>query len=251
MNSAPWQREPKSCILLRTSHLSPVASPLCQQRAKQHTDAGLVLCTGVNLISFHDLEASHKKHKREGEHFQQERCEPPACLHTVSHNPAYHIRGGRPEHVIPKAQGHLMGRAPSQEQPCTKQSPWYRHQERGIFEDQEWWEERGCWGWGRSVSQSQSFAANCQAEWSAHAPHELAGSVNALTGCTQTWQERVKHELNRRKPSATGISVSFKAVSVLRTAWALERHSTCSFWSPSYHPTSLAQTAEQHLVTNT
>lgn len=158
----------------------------------------------------------------------------------------------RPEHVIPKAQGHLMGRALSQEQPCTKQSPRCRHQERGIFEDQEWWEEQGCWGWGRSVSQSQSFAANCQMEWSAHAPHVLVQSVNALMGCTQTWwQERVKYELNRRKPSATGISVSFKAVSVLRAAWALEGHSTCSFWSPSYHPTSLAQTAEQHLVTNT
>lgn len=52
-----------------------------------------------------------------------------------------------------------------------------------------------------------------------------------IMGCTQAWwQERVKYELNRRKPSVRGISVSFMAVSVLRAAWALEWRSTCSFY---------------------
>lgn len=100
-----------------------LVSPWCQWKATQHTDMGLVLCTGVNWISFHDLKASHKKQKREGECFQHERWEPPECSHTVSNNPTYPCEVVCPEWVIPKAQGHLMGRVPSQKQPCTKRSP--------------------------------------------------------------------------------------------------------------------------------
>lgn len=72
----------------------------------------------------------------------------------------------RPEHVIPKAQGHLTGRegARSQELPCTKQSPGCRWQEGGILEDRGLWEKQGCQGWGRPEGQSQSLAAYRQEE---------------------------------------------------------------------------------------
>lgn len=169
-------------------------SPLCQWRAKQHTDVGLVLCTGVNLISFHDLKASPKKQKREGRVLPAWEMRASRVL-TTPHIPCELVR---PEHAIPKAQGHLMGRDPSQKQPCTKQSPcltvqtpgrrniWGSGMVRGV----------GLLGWGK-IDQLQLFAANCQAERSAHAPHELVRSVNALMGCIQTWwQERVKYELN-------------------------------------------------------
>lgn len=84
-------------------------SPWCQWKATQHTDMGLVLCTGVNWISFHYLKASHKKQKREGECFQHERWEPPECSHTVSHNPTYPMRGGLPWVRYPQSTRSLDG----------------------------------------------------------------------------------------------------------------------------------------------
>ena len=134
-----------------------------------------------------------------------------------------------PERIIPKAQGHLVGRegALSQEPPCTKQSPCPTVQTPGQENIRGSGMVRGAGmsGMGKT-SQSQSLAAYCQEEWRAHAPRVLLRRVNALTGCTQTrWQERANTSWTGRKPSATGIPVSFRAVSDLRAAQDLDRTS--------------------------
>lgn len=256
MNWFPWRSEPKSYVLLRTSRLSPVLRMSVEGQTAHRCGPGPLHRREFHQISW--FESSVTKSRREDRGRVLPAREMPAfraLASSIPQTPCTRREAVHPERVIPKAQGHLIGRegALSQEAPCTKRSPCPTVQMLGEGNIRGSGTVRGAGmsGRGRPVSQSQSLVAYCQEEWSAHTPHVLVRSVNALTGCTQRrWQARVNTSWTGRKPSATGISVSFKAVSVLRAAQALEGHNTCFSWSPSSHPTSLAQTVEQDPVTD-
>jgi len=129
---------------------------------------GLVLYTGVNFISFHDLKAlSQKAEERRRVLPAQEMQASRVLASSIPQTPRTRRGVFCPERIIPKAQGHLVGRegALSQEPPCTKQSPCPTVQTPGQENIRGSGMVRGAGmsGMGKT-SQSQSLAAYCQEE---------------------------------------------------------------------------------------
>lgn len=112
--------------VLRASHLSPVLGMSMEDQPAHRCRPGPLHSSEFNLISW--FESSLTKSSREERGRALPAWETRASRVLACSIPQT-LRTRRkvvcPEHVIPKAQGHLIGRegALSQELPCTKRSP--------------------------------------------------------------------------------------------------------------------------------
>lgn len=174
MNWFPWWSKPKSYVLLRTSHLSPVLRMSVEDQTVHRYGPDPLHRSEFHLISLFGsflTKSIREQRLRMLSEWKMRASKVLAC--SIPQTPRSQHEAVRPERVIPKAQGHLIGRegALSQEPSCGPLAPWCRHSERGILEGQGQWDDRNV----RDGEDQSVITVSCSLL--------LEGMINPCTTC--------------------------------------------------------------------